>query len=96
MIPDQKKDEAEAIDIVEQTQDYSTHTPIISDEIRVGDKVIHTNLYISVCRGSARERARAAVYECIGVTPRSITTRPWGSNQKYGSQFERRYIKRAE
>lgn len=90
------EEKPEAIDIVAETQDFEVPKPVLSDEIKVGDKVGHTLLYISICRNATRDRAKVAIFEVIKVTPRSITCRPWGSSQKYGPQFERRYIKKIE
>lgn len=84
----------EAVDIVEETQEYERKKA--DEPLKVGDQVVHSRLYISVCRGTARERAQKAILEVIGLTERSVTTRPWGSTQQYGSQFDRRYIRRAE
>jgi hypothetical protein len=88
-----ESEEKDAIDIVEETQDYKLEKS--KEEFKLGDKVVHSSLYISVCRGNVREQAKTAVMEVIGLTNRSVTTRPWGSTQKYGPQFDRRYIKRA-
>jgi hypothetical protein len=80
----------DAIDIVEETQEFA---PKKSDEeFKVGDKVVHSRSYLGICRGTHRKKVEAAVYEIIYVTARSIGVRPWGSTQKYGSQYERRYI----
>lgn len=84
----------EAIDIAEQNQDYTREGEI--DEIKIGDKVKHTRFYLGILRGTARKTLGAAVYEVIGVTPRSVTVRPWGSTQKYGPQYERRYIEKVD
>lgn len=84
----------EAIDVVEETQDWQRKKS--EEEIKVGDKVVHSTLYIGICRGKAKERAKTAEMEVIALTGRSVTTRPWGSQQKYGSQFDRRYIRKAE
>lgn len=84
----------ETIDIVEETQEWKRQES--TEELKVGDKVIHSRLFISVCRGAARERARTAVMEVIGLTSRSVTTRPWGSTQKYGPQYQRSYIEKAK
>lgn len=82
----------EAVDVIDETQDYQRKKA--DDPLEIGDRVVHSRLYISICRGEARVRALAADLEVIGLTARSVTTRPWGSTQKYGSQFERRYIMR--
>lgn len=84
----------ESIDIAEQNQDFTREG--VKDEIQVGDKVKHTRFYLGILRGTARKKLGEAIYEVIGITNRSITVRPWGSTQKYGSQFERRAIERAE
>lgn len=84
----------DVVDIVEETQEYEK--PKAEGELKIGDKVVHSRLYISVCRGPTRERAQQAVMEVIGLTTRSVTTRPWGSTDKYGSQFGRHYIKKAD
>lgn len=83
----------EAVDIVDETQEYERKKS--EEELKMGDKVIHSRLYISVCRGPTRDRAKEAVMEVIGLTTRSVTTRPWGTTQKYGPQFDRRYIQKA-
>lgn len=82
----------EAIDIATENQDLEAGTIEKKDEIKAGDKVFFSNFYKGILRGNAKLKAADAEMEVIGVTERSITTRPWGSEQKYGPQFERRYI----
>jgi hypothetical protein len=86
--------EEKALEIVEATQEYKREKAV--EPLKVGDRVVHSQLFISVCRGEARARAKEADMEVIGLTERSVTTRPWGSTQKYGPQFDRRYIRRPD
>lgn len=61
-------------------------------EINVGDRVRHSDIYIRMLRGHHKERATKADYEVTKITSVSIVVRPWGSQDKYGTQFARRYI----
>lgn len=61
-------------------------------ELKLHGLAIHSNRHLQLLRGKYKEKAKAAVYEIIGLTDRSATVRPRGSQQTYGTQFPREYL----
>jgi hypothetical protein len=90
-------DEGKHLEIVEEEQDFSTPETVAELPFKAGDKLVHTESYIrNVLRGNYREKARNMVYECTDCSSRSVTVRPWGSQDKYGPQFPLRYMRKAD
>lgn len=95
MIPGQKVEESAALEVLDETQDYERTQAAVELPFAVGDIVVASSLYISVCRGNMRDKVKSARWEVIGVTPRSVTCRDEGSDKKYGCQFPHRYVRKA-
>lgn len=69
---------------------------VIEPTFKIGDKAIHSDFYLRMLRGNYRQVLANNVYEVIGVTIVSVTVKPLGSPQKYGSQFPHRYLKKVD
>jgi hypothetical protein len=60
--------------------------------LEIGTKVKYSNTYLQILRGNYRKKAEGKELEVIQLNEISVTVRPWGSTQKYGTQHPRRYV----
>lgn len=62
----------------------------------MGGRAKHSNFHLQLLRGEYRKKAESQVYEVLWFNDFSVKVRPWGSSDKYGTQFNRRYIQPLE